>query len=622
MLDQKNTSQNPLFIKFIFIVTAVMVFLSPLLYVDALHNPSALPRSALLGAVSSVFLLGFIWFLFKDKLSVHISSTSILLFIFVLWSSVSLLWSEHKPNSYIELVLLWGLFIVFLFASQLRSGKALKNIVILSVIAASIAALIGILQNWGVEPIALRYELSMGSTFHFRTHATLYLDLIFPVSLVLILIAKNTRSKLFFSVMSGCILGYLLESHTRGSWLALIGLVVILLLFFAIRSKARTLISKKLRKSWRFVILVALIGFTVLIIPGQVEERWQQKTEKGVILDSSSSVRLVNYRNSLDMFVENPVLGVGYGGFWKAFREYMNHPTLNPNSYESRYMYRLHNDLYQIFLELGLIGGLLAIGFYFFSIRAGISAIGSDIDDDDKLICFGLILALLASGIHSMVDFPLHKPSSAIQIFLWLGLLASFEKTKVIALDFLDKNAKILMLLIALVYVIATQTFYYKYLSGNHYFYKADIAIENGDCEAAKKYIDQSHQYFDFYFFSHLHRVDIYVQCEKSQEKLFNVINEELIWDDSNIQALLKRGDIYYQLGLYDRSLKDYSRVVAILPHRPLGAFKQAAAKIALGDIQTGVMELKRLEQAHPDYKPVKDLLRQLNVDSNESFSP
>lgn len=614
-LITNNNVHNPQFVKFIYIVTAVMVFLSPLLYVDALHNPSALPRSVFLGFISSVFLIGFIGYLFKGKLRLKVTSSFILLLAFVLWSSLSLLWSVHKPNSYIELVHLWGLFIVFIFATQFQGERVLKNIVILSVIAATIAAFIGLLQNWGIEVLSLRYLYTMGSTFYFKTHATLYFDLIFPVSIALVLLAKRMHSKLVFSVMSGCILGYLLESHTRGAWLALVSLSVMLLLFFLIKSKTRTLIFSRLRKSWAYVVLVFLIGVSILTIPGQVEQRWQEKTEKGIVFESSTSVRLVNYRNSLDLFSENPVLGVGYGAFWKGFREYMNHPTLNPNSYGSRVMFRLHNDLYQIFIELGLIGGLLAIGFYYFSIKSGIKAIGGDdISDDEKIICFGLVLALFASGVHSVVDFPLHKPSSAMQMFLWLGLLVSFDKGKFITLDFVEKRIKIGIMLVLMFYIIAVQMFYYRYLQGNHYFYKAESALESENCGAAINHIDQSHNYFDFYMPSHSTRVDIYKQCEKSEEKLFNTMNEELIWDDTQITALLQRGDMYYELGLYERSLKDYSKVVNILPHRPLAAFKKAAAKIALGDIQVGIMELKLLEQTHPDYKPVKDLLQRINA--------
>jgi O-antigen ligase len=606
--------QDQRFTNYIYIVIATLVFLSPLLYFNPLHNPSALPRSALLGVFSGIGLLIFVGFLFKGGVRFHAPKASVFLLVFVFWALLSVSWSVHKPSSYIALMSLSGLLVAFLGATQIHGFYRLRNIVLLSVVAASIAAVIGLLQNWGMDYYHLRYVFTMGSTFYFKTHATLYFDLIFPVSLALLLTLDKTYTKLTVSVLSGFILGYLLESHTRGAWLALVSVAFFLAIFFIIRSNVRSLVFLRVKKNWVFVALVILIGFTIFSAPGKVEKRWQQKTENGAIFDSSTGVRLVNYRNSLELIKNNPLTGVGYGAFWKGFREYMNHPKLNPNSYEYNYMYRLHNDLYQIFVELGLVGGFVFLAFCYYSIKSGVSAIRGDINDNEKIICLGLIAALFASGMHSLVDFPLHKPSSAIQMFLWLGLLASYDKTKYITLDNISKSIKILIALIIIAFIIFTQIFYYRYLWSNHYFYKADVALRLGDCGSAKKYIDESQGYFSLYLPSHFNRVNIYIECEKSDEKLFNVITSELFWDDTNIQALLKRGDLYYQLGLYDRSLKDYSKAVAILPQRPLALMKVAVAKIALGDVQSGINELKNLEKRFPEYTPVKNVLKQLNV--------
>ena len=607
-------SKNKRFINYIYILLSILVFLSPLLYVDALHNPSALPRSALLGVFSSACLIVFISFLFNDGVHLHFPKAATFLLAFVFWTLLSLSWSEHKPSSYIALMSLLGLFVLFLSASQVRGWNQFRTIILLSVVAASIAALIGLLQNWGIDLFGIRYVLTMGSTFYFKTHATLYFDLIFPVSLALLLTLENRYAKLIISAMSGLILGYLLESHARGAWLALASVVLMLSLFFVKRSNTRSLVILRVKKNWGFIALVILIGVVIFSVPGKVEERWQQKTEKGVIFDNSTDVRLVNYRNSIDLLIDNPMVGVGYGAFWKGFREHMNHPMHNAGSYEYNYMYRLHNDLYQIFIELGLIGGFIALGFYYYSAKSGVTAIRRGISDNEKIICLGLIFALFASGIHSLVDFPLHKPSSSIQMFLWLGLLASYEKNKYITFDSISKSIKLLISFLVIILVATTQIFYYQSLLGNHYFYKSDVAINSGDCNSAKNYIDKSHDHFSLYLPAHLARVDIYNNCEKSDEKLFDVINSELLWDDTNIQALLKRGDMYYTLGAYDRSLKDYSKVVAILPQRPLALMKVAVAKIALGDVQAGVAELQKLEQIFPEFTPIQDVMKQLNI--------
>lgn len=75
----------------------------------------------------------------------------------------------------------------------------------------------------------------------------------------------------------------------------------------------------------------------------------------------STSIRLKWYKNAYAMLNDNPLTGVGYGAFRKGFAPYASTPNIVTSLQEDHAVAQLHNDPYQIFLELGIIGGSLII---------------------------------------------------------------------------------------------------------------------------------------------------------------------------------------------------------------------------------------------------------------------
>jgi O-antigen ligase len=81
-----------------------------------------------------------------------------------------------------------------------------------------------------------------------------------------------------------------------------------------------------------------------------------------------------------------------------------------------------HNDYLQILAELGVIGGLLAIALALRVIWKPISVI-LESDSRHRALAVGLAGALLAIGLHSLVDFNLYIPANALAV-AWLAGLA------------------------------------------------------------------------------------------------------------------------------------------------------------------------------------------------------
>lgn len=121
---------------------------------------------------------------------------------------------------------------------------------------------------------------------------------------------------------------------------------------------------------WKGVVaaglLIALVGGAIYMMPSSAvhvrisqlfQEYGEWRPDRAASLDSSTGLRMEFYQNSLQIIRENPLLGVGGGGFAGAYRKQVrNTPmvaTENP-----------HNQYLLTAVELGLIGlGLLLFLF-------------------------------------------------------------------------------------------------------------------------------------------------------------------------------------------------------------------------------------------------------------------
>lgn len=121
------------------------------------------------------------------------------------------------------------------------------------------------------------------------------------------------------------------------------------------------------RLHWRGVLVVAAavtaLGTTLALVPGPFQDRLNQATSEiatwqpGKAATTSSGLRLEFYRNSLDIVAEHPLLGVGTGGFPKAYADKVRGSgmveTRNP-----------HNEFLHIGAQIGILG-LIALGYLF-----------------------------------------------------------------------------------------------------------------------------------------------------------------------------------------------------------------------------------------------------------------
>ena len=385
--------------KYLVFILSFLLLLSPILYINNLQNPSHVPRIALLSIFAVIGILFYLYRLWKLECKLYFHKVHILVLALLLWATISITWTIDFGNFAYEIIPLWSLVGLFFISSHLAPINNIKFLIFVSLVGASYAAIIALLQNYDFNPSYIYHsDAAMPSTFNYKNHFALYLDLIIPLSLSLTIIIRNSVLRKLTVLLTGLIIGTLLELHTRGSWLTLATwLSLSLIIIFIFRKNCQQVIKTILNRKYE-ILSIILISTFIFLSPGKVDKTWNRSAQEGKVLDQSSSDRLLMYYNSLGMIKDNPVTGVGYGAFWKGFREYMNHPLIINRSDGANYVYRLHNDPLQYFTELGIPGGALILTLFIFISYMGFRLFYLYDDPTHKIIALGLLMSIWACG--------------------------------------------------------------------------------------------------------------------------------------------------------------------------------------------------------------------------------
>jgi O-antigen ligase len=601
----------------------LLVALLPLLYFEPLHNPSQLPRYALVALVASVALITLALRNMYQVGTMRWHVTQFIALIFLILASLSSLWSLDVGSNLIEVMYLVSFMMLFFVGTQITDIRGMQLIMLASVVAGGIAALLGVLQHFYINPLQYRGPV-MPSTFTFKNHAALYFDLIIPVAGMLIFILDNKKLKWLTTVCLGLCLGYIAESRTRGSYMA-IGLVILIIAAaWLLNKQYRSLISTHVKANLAYIIVATIIVIVIVVPAGRNDLEWKKNkqlvktTDSEVIeslrknIDESSLDRLVFYRNSLGIIKDHPLIGTGYGTFWKAFRPYMNHPYLIKRSRANLYLFRLHNDILQVFTELGVLGGVIFLLLLVSILWGGVRAVKDvNLGGKQRLLVTGLLLSVLASLFHSIVDFPFHKPASAATFWLWSGFIVSiYLNSQPVSQH--GKNSRRIGLGIALVsifYLVIGSVFYYGFFRDNHYLYLAEQSMKKSDCAGATDNIEKAIDSFGLTMQTHVIRTRIHIACNSNQQQLFQLLNSELVYDDTNIQALLRRAGILLNSGYLQAAERDLQRVLFILPHDIDAKVGMARIQLQRGEKDEAIRALEAILASNPDNEMARKTL-------------
>ncbi len=169
-----------------------------------------------------------------------------------------------------------------------------------------------------------------------------------------------------------------------------------------------------------FILIASLVAIDIFIVGTwfgveQVMDRIQKtvNVEQGQVVINDQA-RLDAIAESAGMIRQAPLAGSGGGGYFTRFPEY--------RSPDQRFFDHAHNDYLEFTVNYGIPAVLLWGWFMLLSLRMSLTQLKTRRHALALGASFSSLMALVAMGIHSTVDFSLQIPANAATFMVLLAL--------------------------------------------------------------------------------------------------------------------------------------------------------------------------------------------------------
>ncbi|HET8648865.1 MAG TPA: O-antigen ligase family protein [Gemmatimonadales bacterium] len=244
------------------------------------------------------------------------------------WAALSVISALFATNHWLALravaLSLGGLSLFWCAATLRREGRGHALLAGLAV-AGLVAAVTALLQSYGVESPLWGESRAPGGLFGNRNFMAHFVALSLPLLYLLRLNAIGCGGQLISIIGAAMAAAALVLSRSRAAWLAVAVGFVVLVAHGLAGSIWRD--SEVRRRSRGFLIALGVGVIAALALPNHLEWRsdspyLETLTRLTDYQAGSGHGRLIQYRNTLRMVEDDPVLGVGPGNWPVAYPRY------------------------------------------------------------------------------------------------------------------------------------------------------------------------------------------------------------------------------------------------------------------------------------------------------------
>ena len=310
------------------------------------------------------------------------------------------------------------------------SHRRLRALIYVVIGIGVISALFGILRqtthrnSMGFFLPYLRPNSGYGQFIN-RNHFAFLMEMVFGLVLGLLVGGGVSRDRvLLYLSLAMPVWFALVLSNSRGGIFSMLGqLIFTALLFTLVRAPQKKSAGGLEASGWlRYVrhsavtrvlliiCLVIAVAISVIWVGGdQLASRietGQAATSVEKIESRHGESRSEVWRASWALVKDNPLAGVGFGGYWAVIPKYHDASgELTPQ--------QAHNDYLEILASGGLIGTALCAWLVFALWKQARVQLRST-NSFRRAVCFGALVGLFGVAVHSLFDFGLHITANAL----------------------------------------------------------------------------------------------------------------------------------------------------------------------------------------------------------------
>ncbi len=649
--------------KFLNLIICCIIFLIPLAFFLPCHESFEMPKSTVFYVFTFFFLTFFIIKILISKKFFVSASFSIpvfaLLFIFSLSFIKSIIINKYASSinwQFLKLILFN--IILYLIIINIFNRKDIIKFICFLIFSHFIVVFYGILQYFGIDFIRWisfgegRVYSTMGNPDYMAAQFSILIPLI--ITLILSPLKNKYRYMLFAFLI--LMLFLIIVSHGRGAWLGFLGSLFYMFIMYAFLYGKQFFIRYKLF----FVLIFAFIVFLILIFsfPNPLNKNpITNRIKDGLKLTSDSVViRLFYWESALQMAKDNPLSGVGVGGFSlntpfyqkKVYDRWLKkYPSLAQRVAPHVELYT-HNDFLQTLAETGFSG----LGIYlwlFFTIL--IISIYKAIKEEYflyKSILLGITGAVIAFLINGFLNFPWRVVPTLILLWILFSIFSIFENKKIINLkiNFNPKPIILLLFAMCLVFSVSQLNSFFaniciktgqslfangRYEEARQYFEKAlsanprgtdkiELVLYAGNAYNSLNQIDKAIFYyneglkmFPNFIEAHYNIGNVYMN-NNMIEKAVEEYEKVLALNPKFINAMNNLANIYFAKNEFEKAMLMYKKALEIKPDNPDTRFNLSASYFRLKQYDRAYLELKKILEYAPDYQLAKEWIEKMNA--------
>ncbi len=516
---------------------------------------------------------------------------------FLVWSLVSLAFSDYKYATILEVIKLFSYAALFYLCRIMLPLEKRKTLLLMAILGSSGFQFLSALYLYLTHRTP-----GLQAGFVNINNFACFLLIGINIGLSFVVFSQNDTGlfsktpvpvqKLAVSVLLGCLVIMALTLKSRGAIISLAGSGLFL----------TTIKKKKLG-------VVFFILFCVLIfIPISGDSIFQRlkKTD-----DPFAYQRIGIWKNSIKMAADHPIFGVGPGMF-KYYGHVYNFPVEHLIARYGKRLNGAHSDLLQITAELGFIGLVLFLGGIW---RIGYYSVGQLRKYPptwQSVAASAGILSILMQGLFSNL---LLSPAIAMMMaLLSVILIDGAERYYQKPLAFRASWSWYAGLLIAFFYILIP-VIGYPFL-GHSYYLKYQEFMKKRDIRYAVEHLKTAIDYVPIHPTYHYSLGVLYLKAFRNHPNLdafyegYKELNEAIRYNPRNANfyeslAALHREMFNQKLRTKptaENALREYRRALQYTPYNPFFRFSMATLHADLGEFDDAIALLQQAVTIEPNF--------------------